>query len=290
MNDPETRQFQNPILCFHDPSLPIQIRETLLYSITIQTVIPAETTPAPPLSLSQTTETTPLPSLSLSQEQHVHLVGGKRVLWEQRGIPCRGGTKSAMIFLSFVENFLKVESENEHQQLSWHYLTHWNWVGERCLLVWMSRFLKKCQGSTLFDQYSITWCQVLLDRFDWFWHVWNLDLEPHWSQGWLCHVSNQFVLCELTFISITCSWSTVNYISFPPQEQIPKVGEWGLGWAWRAVRPSQLWCVQVKKKSPTKILHMCVDQNSMETETLFHKHRKSWGSGSRKAVTRMVRD
>ena len=31
--------------------------------------------------------------------------------------------------------FLKVESENEHQQLSWHYLTHWNWVGERCLLV-----------------------------------------------------------------------------------------------------------------------------------------------------------
>ena len=110
--------------------------------------------------------------------------------------------------------FLKVESENEHQQLSWHYLTHWNWVGERCLLVWMSRFLKKCQGSTLFDQYSITWCQVLLDRFDWFWHVWNLDLEPHWSQGWLRHVSNQFVLCELTFISTTCSWSTVKYISF----------------------------------------------------------------------------
>ena len=43
-------------------------------------------------------------------------------------------------------------------------------------------------------------------------------------------------------------------------------------------------------KSPTKILHMCVDQNSMETETLFHKHRKSSGSGSRKAVTKMVRD
>ena len=94
MNDPETRQFQNPILCFHDPSLPIQIRETLLYSITIQTVIPAETTPEPPLSLSQTTETTPLPSLSLSQEQHVHLVGGKGVLREQWWIPCRGGTKS----------------------------------------------------------------------------------------------------------------------------------------------------------------------------------------------------
>ena len=35
---------------------------------------------------------------------------------------------------------------------------------------------------------------------------------------------------------------------------------------------------------------MCVDQNSMETETLFHKHRKSSGSGSRKAVTKMVRD
>ena len=28
----------------------------------------------------------------------------------------------------------------------------------------------------------------------------------------------------------------------------------------------------------------------METETLFHKHRKSSGSGSRKAVTKMVRD
>ena len=121
----------------------------------------------------------------------------------------------------------------------------------------------KGQHFTTNISYSITWCQVLLDRFDWFWHVWNLDLEPHWSQGWLCHVSNQFVLCELTFISITWSWSTVNYISFPPQEQIPKVGERGLGWAWRAVRPSQLWCVQVRK-SHQQSFCTCVDQNSIQ--------------------------
>ena len=25
----------------------------------------------------------------------------------------------------------QVETEEEHQLLSWHYLTHWNWVGQR---------------------------------------------------------------------------------------------------------------------------------------------------------------
>jgi len=34
----------------------------------------------------------------------------------------------------------QVESEAEHQQLSWHYLTHWNWVGERYYWIGLEDF------------------------------------------------------------------------------------------------------------------------------------------------------
>ena len=189
-----------------------------------------------------------------------------------------------MIFLSFVENFCFSWRWSRRMSISSSLgITSLTGTGLAKGAFWSrcQDFSRNAKGQhfTTNISYSITWCQVLLDRFDWFWHVWNLDLEPHWSQGWLCHVSNQFVLCELTFISITWSWSTVNYISFPPQEQIPKVGERGLGWAWRAVRPSQLWCVQVKKVTNKAFAHVWI-------KIQF----KSSGSGSRKAVTRMVRD
>ena len=294
MNDPQTRQFQNPNLCFHDPNLPIQIRETLLYSMTIQTVITAETTPTSPLSLSQTTETTPLPSLSFSQEQHVHLVGGKRVLWEQRGIPCRGGTKSAMIFLSFIESFCFSWRWSRRMSISSSLgITSLTGTGlargafwSRCQDFWRNakgqHFSTNISYSNHLVPGTIGSVWLILTRME---HGFGTTLESRLISS--CKKLIRSLWTDFHLYCIHLIYSQL-YL-FPQQEQIPKVGERGLGRAWRAVRPSQLWCVQVKK-SPTKILHMCVDQNSMETETLFHKHRQSSGSGSRKAVTRMVRD
>merc|ERR1712083_204422 len=44
----------------------------------------------------------------------------------------------------FCENaggyLVQVETEVEHQQLSWHFLTHWNWVGERYYWIGLTDF------------------------------------------------------------------------------------------------------------------------------------------------------
>ena len=115
----------------------------------------------------------------------------------------------------------------------------------------MSRFVKKCQGSTLYDQYllfnhlvpgTIGSVWLILTRME---HGFGTTLESRLISS--CKKLIRSLWTDFHLYCIHLIYSQL-YL-FPQQEQIPKVGERGLGRAWRAVRPSQLWCVQVKKSN-----------------------------------------
>ena len=197
MNDPETRQnikqFQNPILCFHDPSLPIQIRETLnifyhysdCYYSRNNTYIPTFTfsdnrnnTFAFTFTFSGTTRT-----LGGRQKSFVRTTGDTLSRWDK--ISHENSSKISAFLEGGVGEWASAAllALPHSLELGWREVPFG-------LDVKISEEMPRVNTFRPISPILITWCQVLLDRFDWFWHVWNMDLEPHWSQGWFRHVKN----------------------------------------------------------------------------------------------------